>query len=159
MGLTGDFQKLSNLTRGLERFQNSAMLAVKKQIGTAALELVRECFDESKDPFGATWRALTVRQGKPLLDTRRLYSSIGLVSRPLGFIIQTRVNYAAAHNFGRARVSGRAPKFSRKRSIVVRQANELLPKRQFMPGPNVIPRRWERELREIAEATLKRSAP
>lgn len=70
-------------------------------LAETALDLVRQGFDESKEPDGFPWSDITHRSGKPLIDTATLQNSwhtthIGRHT----FGIAAGVDYATFHQTG-----------------------------------------------------------
>lgn len=88
-----------------------------REIGASIVEDARLRFRDSKDPFGAPWRALSARtiarrRGSPphkiLMDTGRLRNSVAF--RPDRFHVEigTNVRYGRIHNAGGMAGRGRS---------------------------------------------------
>jgi phage gpG-like protein len=124
-------------------------------------------FRNSKAPSGAAWKPLNTffRQGQPLLNTRRLYSSISARRDGDGVVVGTnlrtpdgRHSLGAIHQFGavvtptagpgatfRGRLLGPIPTAA-KGFVFLRRA--VIPARPFMPmdgaGRALLPPAWAR---------------
>ncbi len=81
---------------GFERVLNAVGQRVKSRIQLG--------FRNSTDPWGKPWAEIEHRDGKPLVDTGRLRSSITYFADSSQVEIGTNVDYAAAHQFGTAAI-------------------------------------------------------
>ena len=61
---------------------------------------IQFCFRDSKDPWGVPWKPIVYRDGKPLIDTRRLLSSITANVTANTLEVGTNVEYGPYHQFG-----------------------------------------------------------
>lgn len=130
----GDTKKLEKLIKNMERAGRGSWTGgLTKQLALTARDQVQRTIREGRSPDGVKYVPLKYRRGKPLMDTRRLYNSFIAGSTPRTFTITSNVIYAARQNFGWPR---EGPKTNP-------------PARPFMPG-DVLPRRWERELKKVA---------
>lgn len=136
-GVTGDFDKLARIIKGLEKLASPAFRrTASKRMGEAGLSFVLDYFERGSGPTGRRWPPPKHRPGgMPLVDTGVLRNSLRVRSSVKGFTIVTGVIYAAIHNFG-----GRIYFPSRGRSI-------LMPRRQFLP--TTLPTAWRREFSAI----------
>jgi phage virion morphogenesis protein len=114
MGVRGDFDKLRDLIHSTELLGSKTWKReLFRSLAEEAQDLVNDAFEQSRDPYGASWPASEQRRrgkgergvtrrgrGQILRDTNRLYSSIHSRPSASGFVISTNVPYAAIHNFG-----------------------------------------------------------
>lgn len=134
-------------------------------IGAAVTELVRNCFEEGREPGGAAWEPLSPasRQGQPLRDTDRLMNSITYLAVGNITHVGTNVVYALQHQFGftveAQNPTGGSARFGYipKNSPYLRwQANGewhyakrvLIPARPFFPTEE-LPDDWRKEITEL----------
>ncbi len=193
-GMQGSFAELRELTKALgdlgspkEQYALSALLS--EEARTQALI----GFQRGVDPYDQPWKPLTSRVGQPLSDTGRLRNSItarGAVQVMMrGFVITTRLIYAAVHQYGATiraknarfrfggagssdadmvtagkpmlvfRVGGPRP---RTKGRWVQKEKVTIPRRQFMPEDTVGPR-WlagfEQASRAFIASRLKGKTP
>lgn len=167
MAVTGDFRKLKDLGRRLERASLVARVRVNGALAGAAQEQVAQAFMEGRDPWGRKWKPITHRQGQPLRDTGRLMNSFHVAHGPWGFTIASGVVYAAIHNFGgtvrvperlmgrrRSGAFGRRGRRGTVASSWTRAHSATIPARPFIPSPDNLGPRWLRALREAADEAL-----
>jgi phage gpG-like protein len=146
--------------------------ALNKNIAIEARSQVVGCFNLSRDPYGQPWKP-ALRGGMTLKNTARLQNSI--VVRALtqqGFSLDTRVIYAAIHNYGgiiraktdkglffsiqtgnrfaHARNSGKRLKKAIAVKQMVRVMQVVMPKRQFFPDAARGLGKWERPMMQAA---------
>lgn len=94
--LTGDaFTKLDHLMQAM-----GDTTPVMQAIGRIFVTKIQLGFKESRNPWGVPWAPLKVRSGKPLIDTRRLLSSIVYAATSDSVEVGTNVSYAPYHHFG-----------------------------------------------------------
>lgn len=81
---------------------------IGENLGEEAIELVKEGFENERDPYGKPWAKLKRRTGRILQDTGRLKGSYNRVyANRTGFKIATGVKYAQYHQRGTARMVAR----------------------------------------------------
>lgn len=132
MGVTGDFGKLKRLRAGFEGMKTQGFKAgLCRQMGEHSRDLVLQCFENARDPYGNAWARLKYRRGRPLRLTGRLYNSITTRSSAQGWSVSTPVIYAATHNYGR----------------------DAIPRRQYIPSRG-LPASWRFELVDVANAYM-----
>ena len=61
---------------------------------------IQFCFINSTDPWGVRWKPIVYRDGKPLIDTRRLLSSITANITGNTLEVGTNVEYGPYQHFG-----------------------------------------------------------
>ncbi|QTP59538.1 hypothetical protein HNO53_12920 [Billgrantia antri] len=104
---------LGELQRYLEKVRDDSFFneADGNEIGERLHDLVMAGFDRSEDPYGRAWPGISHREGKPLLDTFNMVSSIDYDvtrrSNGLQVSIGTDVEYAPVHNIGLGHVRQR----------------------------------------------------
>lgn len=101
MKLVGDWSKLENK---LNRLKRISFTALHKNIGEQLLSNTKDRFRKQKGPDNRPWkksfRSETERQGKTLMDTRRLYNSLGYKAFADRTEVGTNVKYGPIHQFG-----------------------------------------------------------
>lgn len=69
-------------------------------IGRSLLTKIQLGFRTSTNPWGAPWKPITHRKGKPLVDTGRLRSSMNYRVQGDSVLIGTNVQYGRFQHFG-----------------------------------------------------------
>lgn len=69
-------------------------------VGQTLVGNVQLGFDKSVSPYGTPWLALKHRQGKPLIDSGKLRSSVNYQVSGNSVEVGTNREYAAVHQFG-----------------------------------------------------------
>lgn len=69
-------------------------------MGRVFVTKIQFCFINSTDPWGVRWKPIVYRDGKPLIDTRRLLSSITANVTSNTLEVGTNVEYGAYQHFG-----------------------------------------------------------
>jgi phage gpG-like protein len=138
ISVSGDTSKLAGLIDRLGRIADGRILKIINQnLAEEAIELVKQGFEDEKDPFGSPWAPLKRRTGRILQDTARLKNSFNRPSATSsdagGFRIGTNVQYAVHHQFG-------APKAK-------------LPKRMMLPTGE-LPEAWVDKFQKTADEIL-----
>lgn len=114
-------------------------------LAETALDLVREGFEESREPDGFPWSEITHRQGKPLIDTATLQNSwhVTHIGRHT-FGIAAGVNYAHYHQLGTHNADG---------------SQRIVPRKMVPDDGAPMPRAWEQafdaDLQSLLEGALK----
>ena len=140
-------------------------------IGGELLKRVLLGFRNSQTPYGVPWAPLKNRNGKPLIDTRRLERSISYESNADSISIGTNVIYAAVQNFGytfnRAARSQHAyfkqgkdgtigNRFVKKhhsnfaQRVTIGEHKVTIPARQFFPD-STLPPDWQRAVLNVIQ--------
>lgn len=161
---TGDFRDLDAFVNRVARAPER-MAEVNKQLAEEALELVREGFETSTDPYGKRWADLKIRSGRPLEDTgalkvwRRQYASTH------GFGIFSPREYAVYHQqgtgiYGPKRrpirpVQGRALRFPVPGGIAFATEVQGTPARKMVPDAGPLPSRWRERFVDTAHETMR----
>lgn len=159
MGIRGDFSKLATLQRKLKSLAtNDTRVRLANVLGAEAIAQVQLGFRESRDPYGAPWAPLQLREGKPLLDTGRLRSSFSYKASVRGFEVGTNFIGASVHQHGativpvrsrilRYRAGRKGPWIFSKRSVI--PARQMVPERRLGPI-------WSRAFHETTTRFLSR---
>jgi phage gpG-like protein len=71
---TGDFAELNAYSARLAKLPNAHRI-IAKNLAEETIDLIREGFEHSKDPYGKPWSYPIFRDGRPLQDTGGLKSS------------------------------------------------------------------------------------
>ena len=149
IGIEALIQRIANKERAL------ASNGFKAALGVRVKQLVREGYDNSRDPYGLNWVPLADGSGRaPLIKTGRLRSSYRTRTTTDEIIVGTAVPYAKYHQGKPGRVSTRAKrtaKGGRTSSAVpgAFRAYRGLPRRPGLPDSRGMPLRWRRELRKV----------
>lgn len=165
MSIRGDFGKLDQLVRALERLGDDATLSgLSKNLAEEAISLVQEGFRSQSDPYGKAWARKRNPDGRAILvgQTARLRRSWHRVAYGArGFKIISAVQYASyqqtgtrphvirARN-GRALVwkSGGRTRFARS----VHHPGSVA--RKMVPDAGRLPPKWRDAFRETAHEYL-----
>lgn len=88
--ITVDYNDAELQTRlNLLRSRLGDLTPVMRDIGNEVVNMMREYFADSKDPWGTAWAPLIHRAGQPLLDTGRMRNSIFAVADSDGVTIKS----------------------------------------------------------------------
>lgn len=129
MGVRGDSARLDKLIRTMDRLARGSVAELAGVLGEQALELVDEGFERGRAPSGRRWPQPAYRSGPPMILSGRLRRSYVLRLRTHGFEIVSRTPYAAKlQRLGRRTV----------------------------PNEADITARWDRAMRERADAWMER---
>lgn len=184
--MPGDAQALEQLAKRIgELAKGSAQKSIVKAIANAAIAQSLGCFRESRDPYGTAWAPLKSRNGKPLLRTGRLRSSIAVQeSGDASFRIGSNVRYAVFHQQGvdkvfkrkartqemlrraRGKKAGQFVKFNTKirgenltASVLRFAAKDVhitIPRRQFIPDRGFLGPIWAKAFVDAGNLALTR---
>lgn len=128
--MRGPDRRFDQLIRSFDRLASGAALErLTTTLGEQALELVDQGFERGRAPSGRRWPNPAYRSGPPMILTGRLRKSYVLRLRPQGFELVSRAPYAMS-----LQRSGR----------------------RTVPEPAEITARWDRALREHANAWMER---
>lgn len=134
------------------------------EIGRKLQTLIQVGFKTSRSPYGLPWAKLSVRDGKPLLDTGRLRSSInyrvGKNGEAYHVDVGTNVQYADMHQYGETiyPVKGQYLRFKGAHGFIFAKS-VTIPARPFMPlkGEQLaLPDPWKRSVLQAVESHLDR---
>lgn len=116
MSLDGDFARLERLVNAVGGVADGTLLTkIKQRVAPVISAQIAKGFDESKKPRGGRWRKLkrsrrpgSPNKGGPLYDSgnlRELASHVQVTAD--GWLIDIQRPYAARHQYGDPRASGR----------------------------------------------------
>lgn len=161
--LTGDFKELDRFIDKLSSAPDH-LRVLSDQLAEEAIELIREGFETSTDPYGDRWAPLKLRAGQPLRDTGGLMAWRKRFSTSQGFVVSSTKDYAVHHQYGTG-IYGR-----RKKPIVPKQARALrfpgpggmifarsvdgVPRRRMVPDPGPLPSKWRARFVETSHDVL-----
>lgn len=91
---SGDFKRLDIFVEGLSKLPKAAQI-ICDQLAEETLELIREGFETSTDPYGNPWEPPKMRAGRPMEDTGGLRSSWHKRLESGGFTVASGKAYAA----------------------------------------------------------------
>lgn len=162
--LTGDFAELDRFMDKCARAPDS-MRIVSANLAEETIELIREGFETSTDPYGNRWAPLKLRSGQPLRDTGGLQSSWHKrFTTAQGFVVSSGKEYAAYHQGGTGiygpkhqrikPVKARALRFAGPGGPIFARSVEGSPKRRMVPDKGALPERWRQRYVETAEDVL-----
>lgn len=162
--LTGDFKELERFTAKLAKAP-AQMRVVSANLAEETIELIREGFESSTDPYGSRWAPLKVRSGQPLRDKGGLQSSWHrrfLTAQ--GFVVASGKDYAAYHQGGtgihgpkKQRIKptkARALRFAGPGGAIFASSVEGVPRRRMVPDKGALPARWRDRYVETAQDVL-----
>lgn len=145
---------LERLVRKLGEIESGqALRGLALNIGEEAIQLVREGFDEERDPYGTAWKPLTYRDGRILRDRGVMLNSLHLASADAsGAVIEMGVWYAIVHQEGRTITPNvaKALRFMVYGKPVYAQS-VTVPARPFFPRENDLPSSWVSAFDEVTE--------
>ncbi len=163
--VTGDFAAVAKLVQSFKALAGEGTEAALykhnlfKQCAEGARHALDDEFIYSRDPYGNPWKPLSMRVGKPLVDTGRLASSWTYRVTAKGFSIETNVAYAATHQYGAVIL----PVVAKRLAWQVRGSKRwhfsmksTIPKRQMIPQSDTggIGDTWQRAINDEAEAFM-----
>ncbi len=131
-----------------------AIQDLARNIGEEAIELVKEGFDEERDPYGEPWAApLTCRDGQILRDRGAMLDSLHVASATESQVtIAMGVWYAIVHQTGKTIV----PRFAKALRFMafgkpVFAQQVTIPARPFFPRAGDVPGSWSTAFDEVAD--------
>ncbi|MDX1527053.1 MAG: phage virion morphogenesis protein [Gammaproteobacteria bacterium] len=163
MTIRGDFQKTAIFKRKLGRL-DPMLRELSANLAEETIHLIREGFQDEKDPYGVPWAPLRLREGRILQDTGGLRNSWHRQSSKSGFRVFSGKQYAIYHQRGTG-IYGP----SRKRITPIRATALKLgrfgfaksvagtPARRMVPENGVLPVTWRRQYEQIAQFVLKKA--
>lgn len=154
--------------KGLEDFAEKiatapdVLVQVNKQLAEESIEMVREGFEKSTDPYSKPWADLKLREGRPLEDKGGLKSSWFVKSYTHhNFRIANAKAYAIFHQRGtgiygphQARIKPTTKKALRLPNGMLRSSVAGAPKRRMVPESGRLPARWRARYIEVAREVL-----
>lgn len=102
MGMDTALRKLKQLAE-----RGNDITPVLDELGEDEVTRVMLRFENSEAPDGSIWEDLKVRDGKPLMDTGRLYQSVVAHVANDSLQVGTNVSYAPYHQFGTEHIPAR----------------------------------------------------
>ena len=144
-------QRLAELASG------RGLQELARNIGEEAVELVREGFEQERDPYGTPWAPITHRDGAILRDTRAMVNSLHVASATESQVtIAMGVWYAIVHQTGKTIV----PRFAKALRFMshgkpVFAKKVTIPARPFFPREGDLPASWVASLDEMTNEWFK----
>jgi len=162
--LTGDFAELERWMDKLAQAQDS-MRVVSANLAEETIELIREGFATSTDPYGDRWAPLKLRSGQPLRDTGGLQSSWHRrFVTAQGFVVASGKDYARYHQDGTGIHGPKAQRIKPRHARALRFPGPGGPifaasvagveRRRMVPEKGEIPSRWRERYIRTAEEVL-----
>jgi len=130
-----------------------AIQDLARNIGEEAIELVKEGFDEERDPYGEPWAPLTCRDGQILRDRGAMLDSLHVASATESQVtIAMGVWYAIVHQTGKTIVPrfAKALRFMAHGKPVFAQ-QVTIPARPFFPREGDMPASWVAAFDEMTD--------
>lgn len=94
-----DESQLTRIQQVLKKFRADILTPFLRDVGTRLVNDFKLGFRNSKAPDDSKWESVE-REGKPLLDTGRLRSSIHAIVTPGRLEVGTNVIYGPTHQYG-----------------------------------------------------------
>lgn len=158
----GDFASLKRFQKKIEQAPK-ALLVVNEQLAEEAIDLIREGFETSTDPYGDAWAPLVLREGRPLEDTGGLKAAWFRQSvTARGFTVANAKRYAHFHQGGTGIYGPRGAPIKPIKAKVLRLGKTGFvarsvrgsPKRRMVPEQGRLPEKWKQRFRDTAQETL-----
>lgn len=159
---TGDFAALQRFANKIRKVP-SVLQVVNEQLCEETIELIREGFENSTDPFGNRWRDPKLRDGRPLEDTGGLKAS--WFRKFVGadrFSVANAKTYAIYHQRGTGVFGPAHARIYPTRARALRLPNGMFrrsvagsPPRKMVPDTGAaLPERWRKRYIATAQAVL-----
>lgn len=161
---TGDFQALNAFAARVAKAP-ARVREVNQQLAEEAVELVREGFETSTDPYGKRWAPLKLRAGQPLRDTgaMQIWRTRNITAR--GFSVFSPREYAVYHQEGTGihgprrkpirPVKARALRFPGPSGPMFARQVDGVPRRRMVPDAGPLPSRWRERFISTAHETMR----
>jgi phage gpG-like protein len=158
---SGDFAKLRRFEKKVALVPKT-LVRVNEQLAEETIELIREGFERSEDPYKRPWPRLKLRRGRPLEDTGAMKSAWhrGQISAR-GFTVSNAKRYAAWHQGGTGIYGVRRQLIRPVRAKALRLPGPLFfrsvrgtPKRLMVPVAGRLPPAWRARYEETATDVL-----
>lgn len=158
---TGDFQALDSFAERLAAAAGSTKL-ISGAMAEQTIDLIRDGFTTSTDPYGRSWKPPILRAGQPLRDTGGLQASWHTSDVTAnGFRVSSGKVYAVYHQRGtglygphKARIVPVRAKALAVPGLGPRSSAAGSPKRQMVPNRGRLPRKWREAYVEAAQEVL-----
>lgn len=162
--LTGDFKELARFIEKLSAAPQY-IRTLNDHLAEETIELVRECFETSTDPYGDRWAPLKIRSGQPLRDTGGMQVWHKRNLSKTGFEVFSPKMYAIYHQRGTGiygprkhpivPTKARALRFlGPGGSPVFRRSVDGSPRRRMVPDPGPLPSKWRERFVDAATDVL-----
>jgi phage gpG-like protein len=157
---TGDFASLQRFAKKIQKTPDM-LVTVNEQLAEETVELVRQCFEESRDPYGNPWPAPVLREGRPLEDSGALKAAWHRRwAGRHGFAIGNAKAYAKHHQKGTGVFGPRHTRIRPKKAKALRLPGPMFvasvkgaPARKMVPDQG-LPARWRDRYVETAQEVL-----
>lgn len=161
---TGDFAELDTWIAQLAAAQGSTRI-VSANLAEETIELIREGFETSTDPYGKPWEPLKLRSGQPLRDKGGLQTSWHRrFVTAQGFVVESGKAYARYHQEGtgiygpkKRRIvptEARALRIPTATGPILRSSVKGSPQRRMVPDKGDIPSKWRERYIETANEVM-----
>ncbi len=155
ISLTGDFPKLAAMVNSLASIPG-ARRTVSLQLAEETVELIREGFERSRDPYNKPWARLKLRDGRPLEDAGGLKASwVRRSADDGGFSVASGKRYAIFHQKGTGVYGPRNARIRPTKARALKLPGGMLrasvagsPIRRMVPNGR-LPKRWVDRYRDV----------
>lgn len=138
---------------------------VSANLAEESIDLIKQGFEGSTDPYGKPWEALKLRSGRPLQKTGGLKASwYRKRADRAGFEIRSGKSYSVFHQSGTGIYGVRkreiVPKNKQALKIPTKSGNIFarsvkgVPKRKMIPDKRGLPGRWKKAYKDTAQEVL-----
>lgn len=157
----GDTLKLQKWAQRLREVPK-VLAQLSDQLAEEAIELVREGFDDSADPYGKAWKQLKLRDGRPLEDKGGLKASwFKKYATAKGFRIASSKKVAIIHQTGSGIYGPKGTPIVPIHAKALRlgkygfaKSVKGTPARPMLPYKRRLPKKWIQRFQETAEEVL-----
>lgn len=160
--INGDFRKMDIFKRKLGKL-DPHLETLSALLGEETIELIKEGFDEERDPDGRPWKPLVLRKGRILSDTGGLRGSWHRKSTKAGFRVHSGKQYAVYQHGGTGIYGPRGKRIYPIRAKALKlgkygyaKSVAGIPQRKMVPDNGRLPRSWEHRYQVIANLVLKK---
>lgn len=162
INFTGDFAALERFKKKIEQTPK-ALVIVNEQLAEETIELIREGFEKSSDPYGTAWAPLVLRDGRPLEDTGGLKAAWFRQSvTARGFVVANAKSYSSWHQTGTGIYGPRRQRIVPIKAKVLRLGNTGMvassvrgtPARRMVPERGRLPTAWKKRYVDVAQEVL-----
>jgi len=158
---TGDIAKLDKWAKRL-RDVPKVMDELSEQLAEETIDLIKDGFDKSRDPYGKKWADLKLRDGRPLEDNGHMKGSwFKKYAHRGGFLVANAKSYAVIHQTGSGIYGPKKQPIVPKKAKALRLGKYGFAKsvkgtvaRPMVPYRKRLPKKWLAAYQETAEEFL-----
>jgi phage gpG-like protein len=158
---TGDIAKLDKWAKRLREVPK-VMDGLSEQLAEETIDLIKDGFEKSRDPYGKKWAPLKLRDGRPLEDNGGLKGSwFKKYARRDGFKVANGKSYAIIQHAGSGIYGPKKEPIVPKKAKALRLGKYGFAKsvkgtvaRPMVPYKKRLPKKWLQAYQEVAEDFL-----